>query len=121
MKIISRKTVYKGKLTIEEALLEQDGKQFKRERIARENAAAILIYLKDKDSLLLTRQFRFAISDRTHDKILEIPAGRIDHEERPEVCAIRETEEETGYRIKAENLVRISDCFVSPGYSSEMF
>jgi nudix-type nucleoside diphosphatase (YffH/AdpP family) len=121
MKIISQKEVYKGRLKIEEAVLEQDGKQFKRERIRRENAAAILVYVTDNDCFILTRQFRYAIIDRENEQILEIPAGKMDGDESPETCAIRETEEETGYRITRDKLVHIGNCFVSPGYSSEMF
>lgn len=37
--------------------------------------------------------------------------------EEPEVCARRELEEETGYR--SNDLQKILECFMAPGYSTE--
>lgn len=36
-------------------------------------------------------------------------------------AAIRETREETGYAIRAENIQLLLSCFSTPGYSSECF
>jgi ADP-ribose pyrophosphatase len=49
--------------------------------------------------------------------LLEVPAGTIDPGETPEQTAVRELEEETGYR--AERIVRLRAWFVSPGVLNE--
>ena len=50
---------------------------------------------------------------------MEIPAGKIDPGEgqQPEKTASRELEEETGYRT--DNLMYISEMYLSPGFSNE--
>jgi ADP-ribose pyrophosphatase len=60
------------------------------------------------------RQFRKPI-----DKlILEIPAGKIDIGEEPTLCAIRELEEETGF--KAVDIEKVGEIHTTPGFSNEL-
>ena len=66
-----------------------------------------------EDKVILVRQFRYAAST----ELLEIPAGTLEQGEDPEICASRELEEETGYRCN--ELDKILECFVAPGYSTE--
>jgi ADP-ribose pyrophosphatase len=47
----------------------------------------------------------------------EIPAGKLDPGEPPEVCARRELEEESGY--KAEELVGLGSILMTPGFCDE--
>jgi ADP-ribose pyrophosphatase len=49
--------------------------------------------------------------------LLEIPAGKLEEGESPEACAVRELEEETGFR--AGKIRRILEYFPSPGFSDE--
>src|SRR5687768_4442595 len=61
-------------------------------------AAAVVPFLPNGD-ILLVRQYRHAIRRHVADGyLLEIPAGKLDPGEAPEACAVRETEEETGFR-----------------------
>lgn len=61
------------------------------------NGAAAVVPVLDDGRLLMVTQFRNALDRET----LEIPAGKLDHpEEKGEVCALRELEEETGYRCE---------------------
>lgn len=121
MKISNEKLVYKGKLKIEEADIHSGKKTFKRERVKREDAVAVLILNTDSNKVVLTRQFRYPIAEKTNEDILEIVAGKMDAGEEPLQTAIRETEEETGYRVRKEHLKLLLSCFSSPGYSSELF
>ena len=69
-------------------------------------------FLSD-DEVLLIRQYRYA----TGGEIYEVPAGTLDPGEDPETCALRELEEETGYRAgRIEKLVTI---WTTPGFTDE--
>ncbi len=94
-KVIKREKIYKGKyLDLEKCFIElPDGKEGIREIVCVKNAVAVLPIDENRD-VFLVRQHRAAIG-RT---ILEIPAGLIDEGEEPEDSAIRECEEEIGFR-----------------------
>jgi len=88
-----------------------DGKSTLREVVEHRGAAAIVPVLQDK--VVLVRQFRYAAGS----ELLEIPAGTLEQGENPEACARRELEEETGY--KCDKLLKMFECFMAPGYSTE--
>ena len=91
----------------------------------RGDSVAVLLFNRDARSVVLTEQFRVPclIARRRDDPattdgwITEAMAGMIDAGETPEQAAIREAEEETGYRIAAPQL--IGTYFASPGGTSE--
>lgn len=90
-----------------------------RYNLERPEAVAVLIYLQDKDKLLLIRQFRYAdYARRTRGWIDEIVAGVIDKGETPLACARRETIEETGYEI--HNYEHIASVYSTPGITTEL-
>lgn len=113
-KKISSKLLYDGKIMrvfLDEVEL-PDGREAKREYLMHCGGAAVL-FIKD-GCVALVKQFRYAYGK----EIYEIPAGKIDDGEQPEKAALRELEEETGYRaLKAESLLKI---FPSPGYTDEV-
>lgn len=79
--------------------------------------AAVILAIEDGHAILV-EQYRVPIGARC----LELPAGLVGDEEEGEevaVAAIRELEEETGY--KAERMVEIGRFHASPGMSSEGF
>lgn len=76
-------------------------------------ASAVVPFLAP-DRVLLIRQYRFA----TGGELLEIPAGKLDPGEAPEACALRELEEETGYR--AGRLEKLGAIWTSPGFTDEV-
>ena len=89
-----------------------DGRPIVRDMIEHPGAAVILPVLDD-GRVILIRNVR-----RTVNKTLwELPAGTLEPNEAPEVCAARELEEETGYR--AENLEPLTAFFASPGILNE--
>lgn len=89
-----------------------NGKQIDRNVVEHPGAVAIIPAAGDK--ITLVRQFRQAAG-----KILfELPAGTLKKGEEPAECAARELEEETGY--KAGNLRRLFQCYLAPGYSTEI-
>jgi ADP-ribose pyrophosphatase len=65
------------------------------------------------EDVLLVRQYRYA----TGGWLLEIPAGKLEPGEEPEACAVRETEEETGYRVA--DLEPLGWIWTTPGFCDE--
>jgi len=79
-----------------------------------EHSGAVVIVAVDAEGhILLVRQYRHPIAR----PLLELPAGTLDGDEEPEVCAARELQEETGFR--PGRLRRLGRFLVSPGYSTE--
>ena len=81
--------------------------------VVRHPGAAAVVPFESNDEVLLIRQYRHA----TGGTIYEVPAGKLDPGEDPEVCAARELEEETGRR--AGWLVRLGETWTSPGFCDE--
>lgn len=121
MQIENEKEVFKGKLTIEEATIRRGEETFTRERLKREDAVAVLLLNTDTNKLILTRQFRYPLAEKEEQHLLEIVAGKIDKGEEPQQTALRETEEEVGYRVPPEKMRFLLSCYSSPGYTTEKF
>jgi ADP-ribose pyrophosphatase len=93
----------------------------------RGDAVAVLLFDTHVRSVVVVEQFRLpALVARRRDNaatmdgwMTELVAGMIDGNETAEQAAIRETFEETGYRIAKPR--RIAEFFSSPGGSSERF
>ena len=90
-----------------------------REVYDRGNGAAILLYNKENKTIILTRQFRLPsyLNGNKNGMMVEVCAGLLDQDE-PEKCIIRETEEETGYRIS--KVKKIMETYMSPGAITEI-
>jgi len=94
-------------------------KRLSRESYNRGNGAAILLYNKEKHTVIMTKQFRMPayVNDTKDGMSIEVCAGAIDENEPPEVCVIREVEEEVGYKIHAAK--KVMECYMSPGAVTE--
>ena len=120
-KIISQKTVFNDVLRIEKAEIQSGENKYSRLRVNRQEAATVLLFNTETKKIILTKQFRYAISDRVKEPVFELLAGKVDPDETPLQAAIRETEEEVGYKVKEKNIQLLVSCFASPGYTSEKF
>lgn len=91
----------------------------KREVYDRGNGAAILLYNTKQKTVILTRQFRLPTYLNGNDTgmMIEVCAGLLD-EDHPEQCIIRETEEETGYRVSSVR--KVFESYMSPGAVTEI-
>lgn len=91
----------------------------KREVYDRGNGAAILLYNTKQKTVILTRQFRLPtyLNGNEIGMMIEVCAGLLD-EDNPEQCIIRETEEETGYRLT--KVTKIMETYMSPGAVTEI-
>jgi len=89
-----------------------------RETYDRGNGATILLYNRERKTVILTRQFRFpAFVNGTPDGMLiEACAGLLDQDDAA-TCIRRETEEETGYRVTEAR--KVLEAYMSPGSVTE--
>lgn len=90
-----------------------------REAYDRGNGATILLYNKDFQTVILTRQFRLPTftNGNADGMMIEACAGLLDLD-KPEDCIRRETEEETGYKVTAVR--KIFEAYMSPGSVTEI-
>ena len=89
-----------------------DGRETKFE-IIEHSGSVIIIPIDENGKILLVRQYRHA----TGGDLLELPAGTLEDNEDPEVCAAREIREETG--MAAGVLTKMGEFYLAPGYSTE--
>ncbi len=114
-KTLHSETIYEGRIIdvrVEDVQL-PNGKQSKRELIEHPGAVAIIAQTPD-EKILAVRQYRKALGKA----IVEIPAGKLEQGEEPEVTAVRELEEETGYTC--EKLEKVISFYTSPGFANEL-
>jgi ADP-ribose pyrophosphatase len=110
----NRRVIYHGHkldLALQTVTL-ADGSQAQREVVLHRGAVALVVRV-DEERICLLRNHRYTIG-RT---LIEVPAGTIDPGETPEQTALREIEEETGYR--AGRLSHVRSWYVSPGILDE--
>jgi len=90
-----------------------------REAYDRGNGATILLYNKQRETVILTRQFRMPtyINGNADGYLIECCAGLLD-KDNPEDCIRRETQEETGYKISAVR--KVFEAYMSPGSVTEI-
>lgn len=90
-----------------------------REAYDRGNGATILLYNRDNQTVILTRQFRMPtyINGNENGYLIECCAGLLDKDD-PEECIRRETEEETGYKVS--HVEKVFEAYMSPGSVTEI-
>ncbi|HZV68539.1 MAG TPA: GDP-mannose pyrophosphatase NudK [Saprospiraceae bacterium] len=90
-----------------------------REAYDRGNGAAILLYNTQRKTVILTRQFRLPsyINGNSTGMLIEVCAGLLD-KDNPEKAILRETQEETGYKIA--HVKKIFEAYMSPGSVTEI-
>jgi ADP-ribose pyrophosphatase len=114
VKILSQEVIFEGrviKLRVDR-LIDPDGNTITREIVVYPGAVTV-VARPTPDSVLLVRQYRHA----TGQTLIELPAGGIEKGEDPAAAAVRELEEETGYR--AGRVVERARFWTTPGFTSE--
>ncbi|TFE03143.1 NUDIX hydrolase [Jeotgalibacillus salarius] len=114
-KTISNNVLFEGKiisLQVEDVEL-PNGKTSKREIIKHPGAVCVIAKTED-NKLIMVEQYRKALER----SIVEIPAGKLEPGEMPEVTAERELEEETGYGCS--ELTHLISFYTSPGFADEL-
>jgi len=102
-------------------LTRQNGEviRHKREVYDRGNGATIMLYNREKQSVVLIRQFRIAswVNGNENGMLIEACAGLLDDDE-PEVCIRKEAIEETGYLVG--EVRKVFELYMSPGGVTEI-
>src|SRR5690625_797173 len=114
-KTIKTEKIFDGKiisLQVDDVTL-PNGKTSKRELVKHPGAVAVIPITKD-NKIVFVEQYRKPLEK----SIVEIPAGKLERGEHPEVTAIRELEEETGYTT--DHLTFVTSFYTSPGFADEL-
>jgi ADP-ribose pyrophosphatase len=96
-----------------ERLRYSGGREFEIDFVRHPGAAAIVAADSDR-RVCLVRQYRHGVADF----MWEIPAGKLDPGEAPEICAVRELAEETG--VRARDWSSLGSYVPAPGFFSEV-
>jgi ADP-ribose pyrophosphatase len=113
-RILKSEIVFSGKVfnTKVDQIEYTSGNRSVRE-VAEHPGGAVVVPVTDDGKIIMVTQHRFPV-----DKVLlELPAGKLGKNENPLHCAVRELEEETGY--KSDNVKEIGSIYTTPGYSTE--
>ena len=114
-RLISSEQVYEGKfLKLNVDTVELPNGRITTLEIVRHPGASAVVPLKEDGTVILIRQLRHA----AEGFIYEIPAGKLDQQEKPIDCAARELEEEVGYR--AGSLDLLGSILMAPGFTDEI-
>lgn len=113
-RLLDHKVIYRGKVfnTIVDEIEYDSGNRSVRE-VADHPGGAVVMPVLDDGRIVFVYQYRYPL----HQYIYELPAGKLDADEPPEVCARRELKEETGY--EAGKLEKLTAIYSSPGFCSE--
>ncbi len=105
--------VYKGKILefYNDQVLCPNNNIAYREYVKHRGASKVLAVVDGK--IIMERQYRYAVDEI----IYELPAGKLEENEDPAECAIRELEEETGY--KARSIHSLGKIYSTCAFSNE--
>ncbi|HXU23502.1 MAG TPA: NUDIX hydrolase [Tepidiformaceae bacterium] len=113
-RVLSSETVYRGRLfNVELDRLAMDGGVIAERETLRHPGAVCMIPILQDARLVFVTQYRHP----TGRRLLELPAGTLEKGEQPAAAAVRELQEEIGYR--PTHCEALGGFFVAPGYTSE--
>lgn len=117
--LLSDNWYFLNKVTFDYKMGSENSETQVREVYDRGNGAVILLYNRAKKTVVLTRQFRLPtyLNGNLSGMVIEACAGLLDGDN-PMDCIIRETEEETGYRLSA--VKKVFQSYMSPGSVTEI-
>ena len=75
---------------------------------------AVAVPVKSDGKIIFVKQFRYPLQKY----LIELPAGKLNKNEDPFICAVRELEEETGY--KAGKVEKLGAICTTPGFCTEI-
>ena len=113
--VVSSEEVLRGKLVhVFRDTVQVPGRGLGTREWLRHPGASAVVPLFGDGTVVLVRQYRHG----PRREFLEVPAGKLDAGEAPEVCARREVREETGLTV--ERLTPLGPVYPAIGYSDEV-
>jgi ADP-ribose pyrophosphatase len=114
-KLFKKQCVYKGKAVDmhNDIVILPNNEKATREYLGHPGAVAVVPFI-NKTDIVFVRQFRYPVNEITY----EIPAGKLDKNEKLLKCVNREQEEETGF--KAKKLKNFFSFWPTPAFSNEV-
>ncbi|GEM04457.1 ADP-ribose diphosphatase [Halolactibacillus miurensis] len=113
-KTILSQEIFNGKIikvSVDDVLL-PNGETSIRELVKHQGAVAIIAVTKDQ-RVVMVEQYRKPLEKN----LVEVPAGKLEPGEAPEVTAVRELEEETGFTTN--QLEYVTSFYTTPGFCDE--
>lgn len=111
---VERKLIYAGRtISVHTDTLKQEGHPPRNWDIVVHPGAVVIVPVADDGRILLVKQWRRAVQEI----LLELPAGTLEKGEPADVCALRELQEETGF--KAREMVSLGGFYTAPGFCTE--
>lgn len=74
---------------------------------------AVVVAVKENGKIIFVKQYRYPLDK----SLIELPAGKLEENEDPMKCAVRELEEEAGY--KTGKIEKLGSIFTTPGFCTE--
>ncbi|MHB1686943.1 MAG: NUDIX hydrolase [Ignavibacteriaceae bacterium] len=114
-KLRKSEILFKGKvfdLQVDEIEYDSGNKGIR--EIAVHRGGAVVVPVTDEGKIIFVKQFRYPLQKT----LFELPAGKLEKNEDPQVCAVRELEEETGYKTK--NIIKLGAICTTPGFCTEI-
>lgn len=115
-KLIKSDILFRGKvfdLKVDEIEYDSTGNTGRRE-VAVHPGGAVVVAVTDENKIVVVKQFRYPFQEW----VLELPAGKLDENEDPQICATRELTEETGYT--AGKVTKLGHIYTTPGFCNEI-
>ena len=113
-KILDRESVYQGRaFKVQKVFLELPNQKQRYYDLVDHNDSVTILPIDKNGDVYFVTQYRLG----SQSQLLELPAGVVEDHELPEVCAMRELQEEIG--MAAEDLQLLGDFFLVPGYCNE--
>jgi ADP-ribose diphosphatase len=114
-KVIKSDTLFRGKvfdLKVDEIEYDSGNKGVRETAV--HPGGAVVVAVKDDGKIILVKQYRHPFQKF----LLEFPAGKLEKGEDPQICAVRELEEETGY--SAGKITKLGAILTTPGFCTEV-
>ncbi|MCA1593425.1 MAG: NUDIX hydrolase [Acidobacteria bacterium] len=111
--VLASREIYKGRIFSVATDTVREGEKTYTRDVVRHPGGAGIVACFDDGTVALVRQYRHPPARY----VLELPAGKLEVGERPEVSAARELEEELG--VVAGRMEQLSEFYTTPGFCSE--
>lgn len=114
-KTLKSEKIYEGKLiNLRVDTVELPHQKYSKREIVEHCGAVGILGITKENKIIFVKQFRKPVEEI----LLEIPAGKIEANEAPEDCALRELKEETGF--STNNIKKLLEFYTTPGFSNEV-